>query len=168
MLRTKRLFLRNLCHSDADILFSYRNDGRCNLYQRYEDTGKAYLQGFVETYSHSTFLSMEAEQHYAIVCAETSQMVGDLSIFFSESDNCFTLGLTIAPTFQRQGYGYELLQAVISQLQERYPAVDLVALIEKGNAKSIALFKKLHFVEECYADSIASFVYVLYGNASCK
>jgi RimJ/RimL family protein N-acetyltransferase len=165
VLQTKRLFLRNLCHRDTDILFDYRNDSRCNLYQRYEDTDKAYLQHFVETYSHSMFLSTEVEQHYAIVYAETSQMIGDLSIFFSKNDNCFTMGITIAPDFQSQGYGYELLQAVVSALRNHYPTVDLVALIEKGNAKSIALFRKLNFIEECYAESIASFVYVLYGNA---
>ena len=163
MLKTKRLYLRNFCHADVDILFNYRNDSRCNLYQRYEDTGKAYLQKFVQDYSHSTFLSGEEEQHYAIVCIASNAMIGDLSVFFSEKDNCFTLGITIAPQFQRQGYAYELLREVIVQIQNRDPSVDIVALIEKDNTKSISLFKKLHFIEECYADSIQSYVFIIYG-----
>lgn len=163
MLRTTRLYLRNLCHADVDILFDYRNDSRCNLYQRYEDTSKAYLDKFVQNYSHSNFLSKEEEQHYAIVCNANNEMIGDISIFFSKDDNCFTLGITIAPLFQKQGYAYELLNEVIMRIHNCYPAADIVALIEKENEKSISLFKKLNFIEECYADSIQSYVFTIYG-----
>ena len=165
MLRTTRLHLRNLSPVDADTLFDYRNDDRCSRYQRYEDTGMAYLQKFVRDYAHSAFLSREEEQHYAIACNVTGEMVGDLSVFFSPEDNCFTLGITIAPRFQRQGLAYELLKEVIERMRYHYPSVDIVALIEKGNAKSISLFKKLDFVEECYADSIQSHVFTLYAKA---
>ena len=163
MLKTKRLLIRNLCRTDADLLFNYRNDRRCNLYQRYENTSKAYLQKFARDYCHCTFLSREEEQHYAIVCIESSELIGDISVFFSENDHCFTLGITIAPQFQMQGYAYELLHKVIAQIQKQYPSVDIVALIEKENTKSINLFKKLHFIEECYADSIQSYVFTIYG-----
>ena len=166
MLQTPRLHLRNLCPNDADTMFSYRNDSRCNLYQRYEDTGLAYLQQFVRSYSHSTFLSREEEQHYAIVHTADHTMIGDLSVFYTEKDTCFTLGITIAPAFQKQGYAYEMLREVTRQLQEHYPAVDIVALIEKENTKSISLFQKLNFIEECYAESIQSYVYVVYGKAN--
>ena len=118
MLRTTRLYLRNLCHADVGTLFDYRNDSRCNLHQRYEDTTMAYLQTFVQDYSHSTFLSTEEEQHYAIARKEDGVMVGDASVFFTEKDNCFTLGITIAPIFWRQGYAFELLRALVEQLQK--------------------------------------------------
>lgn len=163
MLRTERTYLRNLCLDDVSTLFDYRNDARCNQYQRYDDTSKLYLQNFVNTYCHCVFLSTEEEQHYAVICRTTNKMIGDISIFFSEKDNCFTLGITISPLYQHQGYAYEILSEVVSQLQKRYPSVDVVALIEKGNDKSISLFKKLDFVEECYADSIRSHVFVKYG-----
>ena len=163
MLQTTRLHLRNLSPTDVDALFDYRNDSQSNRYQRYDDTSKAYLQTFVQNYSHSLFLSTEEEQHYAIVRNETCQLIGDLSVFYSEDDNCFTLGITIAPLFQKQGYAYELLHEVIVQLQNRYPSVDLVALIERDNRESISLFKKLNFIEECYADSIRSYVFTIYG-----
>ena len=78
MLKTKRLYIRNLCHTDTDLLFNYRNDSRCNLYQRYEDTSKAYLQKFVQDYAHCTFLSKEEEQHYAIVHIASNEMIGDI------------------------------------------------------------------------------------------
>ncbi len=166
MLRTKRLSLRNLAQADVDTLFEYRNDIRCSFYQRYEDTSKEYLQKFIMDYAESTFLSKEEEQHYAIICNMNAEMIGDISVFFSESDNCFTLGITIAPLFQRQGYAYEILNEVIKQLQDKYPSVDIVALIEKDNIKSISLFKKLNFIEECYAQSIKSYVFIIYAKTA--
>lgn len=165
MLRTSRLHLRNLCSADINTMYDYRNDRKCNLYQRYEDASMEYLQKFVQYYSHSTFLSKEKEQHYAIACNTTCELVGDISVFYMEEDNCFTLGITIAPLFQRQGYAYELLKEIVAQLQNHYPSVDIVALIEKDNEQSISLFQKLNFIEECYAESIQSYVFAIYGNA---
>ena len=54
-----------------------------------------------------------------------------------------------------------MLSAVIAAARERHPQMELVALIDKDNRKSLCLFEKLGFRQECYADSIASFVYVL-------
>ena len=163
MLRTKRLGLRNLCQTDLDTMFDYHNDIKCNLFQRYEDTSKEYLQKFIQDYANSAFLSKEEEQHYAIVRDKNSEIIGDISIFFSEHDNCFTLGITIAPMFQGQGYAYEILDELVKKIQNDYPSTDIVALIEKGNSRSISLFKKLNFVEECYAEAIQSYVFTIYG-----
>jgi RimJ/RimL family protein N-acetyltransferase len=166
MPETKRLLLRNFENADAEILFRYRNDTRCNLYQRYEDTSVEYLREFVRRYAHSCFLSKEEEQHYAIVRRADRETVGDLSVFYSERDDCFTLGITVAPQFQRQGYALEMLNEVIARLQKEYPSSDMVALIEKNNAPSIGLFQKLGFAEECYAESIQSYVFTRSGKRS--
>lgn len=168
MLQTDRLHLRNLQPGDVQTLYAYRNDSRCSRYQRYEDTGTEALESFVARYASSRFPSREEEQHYALCLREEDNMIGDLSVFFTERDNCFTLGITIAPAFQGQGYGYALLRAVIAKLQQHFPAVDIVALIEKENVRSIALFRKLGFVEECYAESVGSYVYVIYGSGGAE
>ena len=55
------------------------------------------------------------------------------------------------------------MSEVIAELQDHYPSVDMVALIEKDNANSISLFKKLSFIEECYAEPIQSYVFTIYG-----
>lgn len=163
MLETQRTALRNLRAPDAETMFQYRNDEKCSQYQRYDGKSREYLRDFVSAYGHSAFLSLEEEQHYAVVLARDGRMIGDVSIFYTEKDRCFTLGITIAPPFQRQGYAYEVLQALSCALAQRYPAVEQVALIEKENAASIALFRRLGFAAECYADSIRSWVYVKNG-----
>lgn len=159
MLNTQRLYLRNLRPDDVQALYICRNDPECSQYQRYDDTSLPCLQNFVATYAHCVFPSTEEEQHYAVVSRSDNKIAGDISIFFSDRDHCFTLGITIFPQYQQKGFAYELLSAVLVQLQTHYPQFEVVALIEKENKKSKALFQKLGFAEECYAPSIESYVF---------
>lgn len=162
ILETERLCLRSLCAADVETLYDYRNDERCYQFQRWEDTSKEWLRKFIEIFREDVFLSDKEEQHYAI-CTKDGALAGDLSYFYTASDNCITLGVTISYRHHRKGYAFELLQAVIGAVQERHPKLDIVALIDKENAPSIALFEKLGFYRECYAESIASYVYVIDG-----
>lgn len=168
MLHTQRLSLRNLRPADAQTLHRYRSDPRCSRWQRYGDTGLPYLTGFVEQYACSVFPSREGEQHYAAVRQDNGEMIGDLSVFYSEADRCYTLGITIAPHCHRQGYASELLRAVAARLRSADPGAELVALIERENTPSLALFRKLGFVEECWAESIQSYVYTLPGSGQAE
>lgn len=159
MVKTRRLFLRNLRESDIPAIHTWRSDPDCFRYQRWDGISMDDVAAYVKEFSHSSFLSTENEQHYA-VCTERG-IVGDLSYFYTEEDHCVTLGITIAPAHQRNGYAREILTAVIGAVQERYPELDIVALIDRDNAPSIALFESLGFERECYAESIGSFVYVI-------
>lgn len=160
-LKTKGLSLRNLEPEDAQALFAYRNDPRCAKYQRWEDTSMEAVRRLIDMAREDVFLSEKEEQHYAIYNKEG--LAGDLSYFYTEGDNCVTLGITIAPELQRRGCAFEMLKAVVHAVQERYPALDIVALIDRENTPSLALFEKLGFYRECYAESIGSYVYVIDG-----
>ena len=161
MIKTKRLFLRNLRREDIPALWAYRNAPDCARFQRWEDTSEEAVAAFVAEFEKSAFLSAEAEQHYAVCYGDA--LVGDLSYFYTEEDRCVTLGITVAPEHQRKGYAREILMAVIDAVREQYPELDIVALIDKENARSIALFEGLGFERECWAEKIQSWVYVIYG-----
>lgn len=168
MLQTERMELRNLRATDAETLYRYRNDPRCSQYQRYDDTDLKALEAFTAAFSVCVFPSRGEEQHYAVTRRPDGEMIGDVSVFFSEKDRCYTLGITIAPRFQRQGYAYEMLHALCACLRQQDPSFDLVALIDPENAASIGLFTKLGFRLECYADSIRSDVFVLYAGKNAS
>ncbi len=161
LLETGRLSLRNLRAEDAFAICDYRHDPDCARYQRWEATSLEAMQAFVREFEKSEFLSKQEEQHYTI-CAEES-LVGDLSYFYTEADRCVTLGITISPKHQRKGYAREILSALVHKVQETYPELDIVALIDGENAASIALFEGLGFERECWAEKIQSYVYVIYG-----
>lgn len=160
-LKTERLVLRNLRQEDSAAVFAYRNDPKCQKYQRWEDTSMAAVLGLIEASEADVFLSEKEAQHYAV--CDHEGLAGDLSYFYTAEDNCVTLGITISPEHQRKGYAFEILQEVVKAVQMRHPALDIVALIDKENAPSAALFEKLGFYRECYAEKIASVVYVIDG-----
>lgn len=162
ILETERLLLRNLELSDVDCIHDYRNNPDCARYQRWEIFSKEALRQWIPQFRDDAFLSTKEEQHYAVCDKQTGALVGELAYFYREND-CITLGITISYQQQKQGYAFEMLTEVIRQIRARYPALDIVALIEPENVKSIRLFERLGFVQECYAESIASCVYVLYG-----
>ena len=162
LLKTNRLYLRNLREEDVPVIHAYRSDPDCARYQRWENTSKEAVTAFVRKFERSEFLSRQEEQHYA-VCGD-GMLVGDLSYFHTEEDRCVTLGITISPEHQRKGYAKELLSAVVSAVKEKYPELDIVALIDWENTSSIALFESLGFERECWAEKIRSYGYVIYGN----
>ena len=162
--KTRRLYLRNLRQADADIMYAYRNDPDCARFQRWEDTSMTAIRKLIDTFRDCVFLSDQEEQHYA-VCTCDGTFAGDLTYFYTETDACVTLGITMAPEHQRRGIAREMLASVISAIQTRHPALDIVALIDPENMPSIALFESLGFYRECYAESIHSYVYVIDGNS---
>lgn len=161
MIKTERLRLRNLREEDVPAILAWRTDPVCFRFQRWEDTSEEVVKAYVRRFQTSEFLSTQEEQHFAL-CSEDG-IIGDLSYFYTEKDRCVTLGITISPKHQRKGYAREILEAVTAAVQKQYPALDIVALIDRENAPSIALFESLGFFRECYAEKIASYVYVIYA-----
>lgn len=159
-LSTGRLQLRGFSPDDVNALFAYRNDERCARFQRWENSSFPYLEDYIDRFADSVFLSDAPEQHYAIALADGS-LIGDLSVFMNADDRCITLGYTIAPDAQRKGYAYELLSAVLPLLRGRFPRWETVGLVSPDNLPSRRLLQKLSFQEECYAEKIQSFIYVL-------
>ena len=102
MVITKRLRLRKFKEDDLEELYDYRNNDRCNKYQRYNDTSKEYLNNFIKVNKSSEFL-LEEEQHFAIAL-RTGELIGDLSIYFN--NNTITIGYTISYKYQRNGYAF--------------------------------------------------------------
>lgn len=164
LLQTKGLYLRNLRPEDVPAIHAYRNDPDCARFQRWEDTSLPAVAAFAERYKDCVFLSDQEEQHYA-VCLRSGSLAGDLSYFYTEADSCVTLGITIAPDCQGQGIAREILSAVIAAIQSRHPELEIVALIDPENEKSLRLFEGLGFVRECYAPSIRSYVCVISPSA---
>lgn len=159
-LKTQRLMLRNLCSSDEEAVFHWRNDPICAKYQRWEDTTRSEIEGYISRHREDIFPSLKEEQHYAIA-DYSGNAVGELAYFYTASDCCITLGITVSLPFHRQGYAFEMLQTIVDKIRNTYPELEIVGLIDKDNTASIRLFEKLGFIRECYAESIDSYVYTL-------
>lgn len=164
MLEMDRLYLRNLVPSDLDSIYDYRNNEECNRYQRWDAFTADDIKLFIDRFKNDEFLSTKQEQHFAICLKSTSELVGELAYFYTP-DDCITLGISISYHYHKNGFAFETLTKVIALIRDKYPSMDIVGLIEKENIKSIKLFEKLGFEQECYAESISSYVYVIYAEA---
>ena len=162
VLKTQRLLLRNLMPADAKMMHAYRNDPACSRYQRWDDTSLEAVRALIDTHREDCFPSEKEAQRFAL-CLHSGQLIGELAFFFNPEDHCVTLGITVAPEFQRRGYAREMLCAVVNATRDAFSVMDIVALIDRDNTASIRLFESLGFVQECYAESIASYVYVIYA-----
>lgn len=161
-IETQRTLIRNMEPADVPAISAFRNDADCARYQRWDDTSEAAVRTLTAGHAGDMFLSEKPEQHYA-VSARDGALLGELSYFFNSDDNCVTLGITLAPEAQGKGLAFELMTAVTGAVREKYPAMDIVALIHPENVKSVRLFERLGFERECYAESVNSLVYTLYG-----
>lgn len=157
--RTERTQLRNLMPGDADAMLAYRTDPDCARYQRWGEVDMQSVRELIAMHEDDVLLSEQPAQRYAIAALDGA-LIGDISYFFTPGD-CITLGVTVAPQQQGRGYAREALAALIARIREKYAELDIVALIDPANERSIRLFERLGFTKECYAESIESLVYVL-------
>lgn len=157
--KTRRLALRTLKKEDVPAIQAWRNDSVCSKYQRWDDLSFEEILAFVARFENSRFLSEQEEQHYAI-CLWDGQIVGELAWFCNPADRCITWGYTIAPAYQRKGFGFELLSELLPETRAAFPLLDVVALVEPENLPSIRLLEKLGFFREGYAEKIHSCIYV--------
>lgn len=151
--RTERLLLRHLEWTDARSLTVWRNDAACRRYQCWKQRSLPPLRCFVLRYRRSRLFSLQREQHYA-VCLRGGVLIGDVTIFFIRNSSV-SIGYTIFPPFQRNGYAYELLSALLPLLHEVYQ-LDIFALVHPENIASISLLKKLDFFlsQENYEENV--------------
>lgn len=160
VLPTSRLALRNFQLSDLDVLFQYRHDERCSKYQEWSDCSRDQLRHMIESHLHDTLLHGQTTERF-VICSHDRTLLGDISLYYSPSDQCVTLSYTIRPEYQRQGYAYEILQAVIKEIQKAWSQLDIVVLIHPANIPSIKLAEKLGFCLDTYVQRADSLIYVI-------
>ena len=51
-------------------------------------------------------------------------------MLYTESDNCFMLGITAVTEVQRKEIVYEVLVSTVKKIRGKCPTMDIVALIE--------------------------------------
>lgn len=75
--------------------------------------------------------------------ADTAELIafGILSVVFDEAE---LLSMAVNPTFQRQGYGFQLLQLLIKEAKKA-KAKTLYLEVRQSNNSAINLYRKLDF-----------------------
>lgn len=145
VLETERLTLRRYQSEDAADCFGFMsNAGDC-----YMDCCKPFTE-MDEEYAQRMELFRERETQYMIVLKEENKVIGTVNVFPDDSRavDAREIGYSISSAYQRKGYAYEALTALINLLQDDLKLELILAGVLEENIASIKLLEKLSFNRE--------------------
>ena len=140
-----RIILRRYQSEDAADCFDFMS----NAEDCYMDCCKPFTE-MNEEYAQRMELFRERETQYMIVLKEENKVIGTVNVFPDDSRAVDTreIGYSISSAYQRKGYAFEALSALIDLLQNELKFDLLVAGVLEENIASIRLLKKLGFDKE--------------------
>lgn len=147
ILETKRCYLREITLDDMDDLFDlYNKKGISDyiepLYERQEEEEyqRAYIENMYGYYGYGMWLVKGKDTH---------QLIGRAGIDYRKllDEEIIEMGYVIAPEYQRQGYAYEVCQAIMAWVKNNLEFRRIDCLVEPGNEASLGLLHKLGFQE---------------------
>lgn len=153
---TKRCIIRESVLEDVDSFYEIYKEPSITEYMEglYTDRDAeiAYLRDYIKNvygfYGYGMWTVLEKAG---------GQVIGRAGLSLREGCDIPELGFVIGVPWQRQGYAYEVCQAVLAYGREELDFTRFQALIMEGNEKSRALCEKLGFVyyENVILDGIA-------------
>lgn len=152
-LSTERLILRTLIPSDAEIMFDYRNNEICAKYQRGQVKTLEEIQKLVAAHENDRIFD-DRPFIISVALKKSNEMIGEIVVM--PNDEAISLGYTFSYRYHRQGFAYEALSQLIELLHEAFPDWEFICFTEVENTASIALLKKLGYMDLGYIEKIDS------------
>jgi ribosomal-protein-alanine N-acetyltransferase len=127
-------------------VFEYRSDPR--IYESY--TKKQDSKEALAEYLKKYITEFNKEDGYSVfVVFLQDKVIGEVAISYWDHNNeKNAIGYAIRPEYQRNGYAYEAVVAVIEYMFETMHRNRIQAGVDYDNIASIALLKKVGFKEE--------------------
>ena len=146
ILETDRCIIRESTVDDVDSFYEIYKEPSITRYMEnlYGDWAEevAYIKDYIKKvysfYGYGMWTVMEKRSH---------KVIGRAGISWREGYDIPEIGFVIAVPFQRKGYAYEVCQAIIKYGHEELGFNSFQALIMEGNEISMALCRKLGFVQ---------------------
>lgn len=149
ILETKRTIVRELTLSDMDALFElYAQPGVTEytegLYERQEEEEyeRAYINHMYRYFGYGMWL---------VFSKETGELIGRAGfehhnlVIDGKEELALEMGYVISPKVQRQGYAYEVCQALLEYAKRNMDFLVVHAFVQEENFASHQLTKKLGF-----------------------
>lgn len=144
---TKRCMIRESVIEDVDSFYEIYKDPSITEYMEdlYADRDEeaAYLRDYIKRvygfYGYGMWTVLERK---------SGQVIGRAGISLREGSDIPELGFVIGVPWQRQGYAYEVCQAILAYGREELYFTHFQTLVMKGNEKSKKLCEKLGFIFE--------------------
>jgi len=122
-------------------MFSVRTHPSTLRFQPWHPEAVSDVESFIDS-QRARSLGENGWLQLAIVLQEAGTFIGDIGIRRKTDPAQFELGITVAPTARRRGYGAEALRAVITYLFKAQGAHRLVGIADARNEASLALMQR--------------------------
>lgn len=155
-LETSRLTLRTVTPEDAAAIHTWRSDPRCARYQRGQVTEYGEISALMAEH-RADVLSVDAPFMAVMTLRSTGEPVGEIVVM--PQDGAISLGFTVSPLRQRQGYAFEALTALMELLHARFPQWEFLCFTDPENTPSMALLTRLGCRDLGYVPAMDSRVF---------
>lgn len=148
ILQTDRLTLRQITKSDDDIIFDLRTNAEVNKYiNRKKCANIEEAHAFIEKIS--TNIVENRSVMWAICLKDNTAMIGTICLWnINEDKSTGELGYDLLPAFQKHGYMYEAVNAVLDYGFKTLGFSTIEAFTHRENQNSIAMLQKHGFLRD--------------------
>jgi RimJ/RimL family protein N-acetyltransferase len=141
---TRRLTLRRFADSDVDVFRAYRNDRGVARFQDWDGCSLEEAVDIVRTHGGRAIAVPGQWLQIAIARTHDNGLIGDCAVKLHAADPMqATIGFTLAPTYQRQGFGTEALSRLLEHLFADMALHRVVADTDALNLPAARLLERL-------------------------
>lgn len=146
ILNTKRLVLRETTESDVDSFYEMYKDPKLTEFTEdlYDDPEEE--KEYVRQYREKVY-KVSIYGIYTVIRKKDRKVIGRVGTTVRQGFDEIEVGFVIGTAYQRQGYAYEAMKAVLKRM-DKFGETKRFALVMPGNVSSQALLKKLSFSME--------------------
>lgn len=141
---TKRLVLRPFAMADVEAFVAYRNDPAVSRYQSWEGCSRAEAETFIHTQQRQEPGEPGTWSQIALALNEGGTLLGDCALHVHSPDaRQATIGITLAPANQGQGFATEALTCLLDYLFRQKKLHRVAADTDPANTSSWSLLERL-------------------------
>jgi len=127
---------------DMEDAYQYLSDEKA-MYYIEEPYTREQTESFIKKYG-----IRKNPYVYALVEKEINHVIGHIIFHPDSYDEIYEVGLILGTEYQNQGYGLEILTALIEYAFRQMKLHKLVAETVEGNVNCMKLLETLHFTKE--------------------
>lgn len=145
MIKTKRLLLRETIESDVDDFVKIYENPEMTKYTEalYEDPEEE--RKYVSEYREKVY-KIQGFGIWTVIRKKDNKIIGRAGLTAREGFDNYEIGFAIGCDYQRKGYGYEAVKAILS-FAKRNELGEINALVMPGNEASKRLLNKAGFLK---------------------
>jgi RimJ/RimL family protein N-acetyltransferase len=150
-LHTRRLIVRDLTPSDAEVMYRYRTDPEISRYQGWIPASIEEVAAFICDLEGISPGTPGRWYQVGICLAATGELIGDVGIHTPQSEpQQAEIGITLDSSWQRKGLAQEAMEVLLAYLFDTLDRHRVYASLDPRNARSVSLMHRMGLRKEAH------------------